>query len=143
MEVLLPAAAGALLGTSGRRGIILWACSQVFQRSDCSQVVGLMQLSKLLDSPQNLLKKQQAGHDQLRHQVLQFTHKAADLYNIPPTTNSLACVQQQQKKKKTGTDISRIVFGIAASETWAHGGQREYVKQGWKPEMRGFVWQEK
>jgi hypothetical protein len=24
MEVLLPAAAGALLGTSGRRGIILW-----------------------------------------------------------------------------------------------------------------------
>ncbi len=51
--------------------------------------------------------------------------------------------QQQKKKKKTGTDISRIMCGIAASETWAHGGQREYVKQGWKPEMRGFVWLEK
>jgi hypothetical protein len=97
-----------------------------------------MQLAKSLDSPPNLLKKQQADHDQLQHQVSQFAHKAADLYNIPPTANSLACGQQQQKKKKTGTDISRIMFGIAASETWAHGGQREYVKQGWKPEMRGF-----
>jgi len=104
-----------------------------------------MQLAKSLDSQPNLLKKQQAGHDQLRHQVSQFNHKAADLYNIPPTTNSLACGQQQKKKKKkkTGTDISRIVFGIAASETWANGGQREYVKQGWKPEMRDFVWLEK
>jgi hypothetical protein len=51
--------------------------------------------------------------------------------------------QKKKKKKKTGTDISRIVFGIAASETWANGGQREYVKQGWKPEMRGAVWLEK
>ncbi len=110
------------------------ACSQVFQGSDCSQVLRLMQLAKSLDSLPNLLKKQQAGHDQLQHQVSQFNHKAADLYNIPPTTNSLACGQQQQqqkkKKKKTGTDILRIMFGIAASETWANGGQREYVKQG-------------
>jgi hypothetical protein len=55
----------------------------------------------------------------------------------------LTCGQQQQQQ--TGTDISRIVFGIAsASETWARvGGRREYVKQWWKPEMRGFVWLEK
>jgi hypothetical protein len=145
------AAAGALLGTSGRRGIITmgicsklkvviaivcacsciyvlsvviltpWACSQIFQRSDCSQVLGLV-LAKSSDPLPN--------------------HKAADVHNyIPPTTNSLTCGQQQQ----TGTDISRIVFGIAsASETWARvGGRREYVKQWWKPEMRGFVWLEK
>ncbi|CAK9270444.1 unnamed protein product [Sphagnum jensenii] len=52
---------------------------------------------------------------------------------------------QKQKKNKTGTDISRIVFGIAAaSETWIKG-RREYVKLWWKPEnkMRGYVWLEK
>jgi hypothetical protein len=53
-----------------------------------------MQLAKSLDSLPNLLKKQ-AGHDQLQHQVSQYNHKAADLHNIPPTTNSLACGQQQ------------------------------------------------
>jgi hypothetical protein len=62
---------------------------------DCSQVLGLMQLAKSLDSLPNLLKKQQAGHDQLQHQVSQYNHKTADLHNIPPTTNSLTCGQQQ------------------------------------------------
>jgi hypothetical protein len=62
---------------------------------DCSQVLGIMQLAKSLDSLPNLLKKQQAGHDQLQHQVSQYNHKAADLHNIPPTTNSLTCGQQQ------------------------------------------------
>lgn len=38
-----------------------------------------------------------------------------------------------------GTDISRIVFGIAASaDMW--GPRKEYIKLWWKPEMRGFVW---
>lgn len=43
---------------------------------------------------------------------------------------------------RRGTDISRIVFGIAAAaDVWK--GRKEYIKLWWKPEMRGFVWLDK
>ncbi|KAG0625572.1 hypothetical protein M758_2G065700 [Ceratodon purpureus] len=50
----------------------------------------------------------------------------------------LASAPQLQPQPK-GTDISRIVFGIAAAaDMWE--ARKEYIKLWWKPEMRGFVW---
>ncbi len=122
-----------------------WACSRVFQSDNCSPVLGLMFSKSSSNSMPSLFNHQAATP--LRHTPYHNWHAnflASGLNADLHASSSLDCAAAAQKNK-TGTDISRIVFGIAAaSETWIKG-RREYVKLWWKPEnkMRGYVWLEK
>lgn len=62
---------------------------------------------------------------------------------LKPQLKSLGIGGASSTSARIGTNISHIVFGIAASSSlWEM--RKEYIKLWWKPEtMRGFVWLEK